>query len=334
MVAVRSAGALYYIYSDHLGSVVGMTNATGGFVSGSSARYDPFGNYRTWPGSNVNPLISDRGFTGHVHDNTGEYPTQNVGLIYMNARYYLPEIGRFISADTIVPEASNPQSYNRYAYVRNNPVNFTDPTGNREIGADENDLRPYEPPPPPTPIWTGAILDDGPDWVQPPGETTHGVIKYPNNFGIHTGADWGKSVETFTGDPFQYPVYAGCECMVLSITAPAPGFPYRPWRVNLASTINEYSDFELIYGHLAEIQVSVGQVVTPETIIGYLETTEHHVHIEIRRISDNAYVNPWPYFSSDLKSQMRNLIDEDTFVPGGRLGYPPFGYYGVQPGLR
>ena len=70
MVAVRSAGALYYIYSDHLGSVVGMTSATGGFVSGSAARYDPFGNYRTWPGSNVNPLISDRGFTGHAHDNT------------------------------------------------------------------------------------------------------------------------------------------------------------------------------------------------------------------------------------------------------------------------
>ncbi len=59
MVAVRSAGALYHVYTDHLGSVVGMTNATGGFVSGSSARYDPFGNYRTWPGSNVNPLISD-----------------------------------------------------------------------------------------------------------------------------------------------------------------------------------------------------------------------------------------------------------------------------------
>jgi hypothetical protein len=74
MVAVRvksgGSSTLCYTYSDHLGSVVGMTNATGGFVSGSAARYDPFGNYRTWPGSNVNPLISDRGFTGHVHDNT------------------------------------------------------------------------------------------------------------------------------------------------------------------------------------------------------------------------------------------------------------------------
>ena len=61
----------------------------------------------------------------------------NLGLIYMNARYYLPEIGRFVSADTIVPEPQNPQSYNRYSYVLNNPVSFTDPTGHRECGALE-----------------------------------------------------------------------------------------------------------------------------------------------------------------------------------------------------
>lgn len=68
-----------------------------------------------------------------------------------NARYYMPEIGRFVSADTIVPEPENPQSYNRYVYVRNNPMNFMDPSGHREIGENENDLLPYEPPPPPPP---------------------------------------------------------------------------------------------------------------------------------------------------------------------------------------
>jgi len=148
MVAVRvkvsgGSNTLYYTYTDHLGSVVAMSDTAGGVINGSLARYDPFGNYRTWPGSNVNPLISDRGFTGHVHDNTGDYPTENVGLIYMNARYYLPEVGRFISADTIVPEAEEPQSYNRYAYAQNDPVNFTDPTGhctnNYEAGSADMD---------------------------------------------------------------------------------------------------------------------------------------------------------------------------------------------------
>ena len=147
MVGVRvkvsgGSNTLYYTYTDHLGSVVAMSNTAGGVVSGSLARYDPFGNYRTWPGSNVNPTISDRGFTGHVHDNTGVYPTENVGLIYMNARYYLPEVGRFVSADTIVPDPVNPQSYNRYSYALNSPVNFTDPGGHcvtneRELTSDD-----------------------------------------------------------------------------------------------------------------------------------------------------------------------------------------------------
>ena len=90
------------------------------------SRFEPFGSYLTKPPSTVNPGISDRGFTGHRQNNTGGY---NFGLIYMNARYYLPEIGRFISADTIVPDPANPQSFNRYGYTLNNPVNFTDPTG-------------------------------------------------------------------------------------------------------------------------------------------------------------------------------------------------------------
>ncbi|HUM71491.1 MAG TPA: RHS repeat-associated core domain-containing protein, partial [Chloroflexota bacterium] len=72
------------------------------------ADYDPFSNFRTWLAPATNPAISNHGFTGHRHNNTG---TNNLGLIYMNARYYLPEIGRFVSPDTIVPDPANPQSY-------------------------------------------------------------------------------------------------------------------------------------------------------------------------------------------------------------------------------
>jgi RHS repeat-associated protein len=85
-----------------------------------------FGAYRTKPDHTANPTLTDRGFTGHRMNNTG---LDDLGLIYMNARYYLPEVGRFISPDTIVPDPGNPQSFNRYAYVLNSPTNFVDPSG-------------------------------------------------------------------------------------------------------------------------------------------------------------------------------------------------------------
>ena len=107
-----AAGTFYYIYTDHLGSVVALSTTGGALVSGSLARFDPFGNYRTLP--STNPGTTNHGFTGHRHNNTGAYPTLNVGLIYKNAQYYLPEVGRFISADSIVPNPQNPQSHNRY----------------------------------------------------------------------------------------------------------------------------------------------------------------------------------------------------------------------------
>ena len=87
-----AAGTFYYTYTDHLGNVTA-------YVTDSKARYNPFGVFTTTAPSS-NPSISNHGFTGHRHNNTG---TNDLGLIYMNARYYMPLVGRFISADTIVP---------------------------------------------------------------------------------------------------------------------------------------------------------------------------------------------------------------------------------------
>ena len=67
-------------------------------------------------------LGTDKKFTGQRLDGTGLY--------YYNARYYDPLIGRFISADTAAPDLMNPQSFNKYSYCFNNPLNRNDPTGN------------------------------------------------------------------------------------------------------------------------------------------------------------------------------------------------------------
>jgi hypothetical protein len=62
----------------------------------------------------------------------------------MGARFYDPYLARWLSADTMVPDPSNPQSFNRYSWVLGNPLKFVDPTGHKEEGAcsvgDENEI--------------------------------------------------------------------------------------------------------------------------------------------------------------------------------------------------
>jgi RHS repeat-associated protein len=69
----------------------------------------------------INPY--DRGFTGHEM-----LPQFN--LVNMNARLYDPLLGRVLSPDNFVQLPDNTQSYNRYTYCNNNPLKYTDPSGN------------------------------------------------------------------------------------------------------------------------------------------------------------------------------------------------------------
>ena len=60
---------------------------------------------------------------------TGQRNEASIGLYHYGARWYDPALGRFIQADTIVPQPEDPQSLNRYSYVLNNPLKHTDPSG-------------------------------------------------------------------------------------------------------------------------------------------------------------------------------------------------------------
>jgi RHS repeat-associated protein len=72
-------------------------------------------------------------FTGHERDyNSGTAAPNTDYLDYMHARYYSSNLGRFLSVDPVIDvkvAMANPQAWNRYSYVRNNPLRFTDPTG-------------------------------------------------------------------------------------------------------------------------------------------------------------------------------------------------------------
>ncbi len=125
-VAMRKGTDLLYLHSDYLGSASLTTDAAGEVVS--KQRYYPFGGVREQEGESP----TDFGFTGQRLDDS-------TGLMYYRARYYSARLGRFVSADMVVQNPKNPQSFNRYAYVLNNPLLFVDPTGYFASPLDEND---------------------------------------------------------------------------------------------------------------------------------------------------------------------------------------------------
>ncbi|MBA3530772.1 MAG: RHS repeat-associated core domain-containing protein [Ardenticatenales bacterium] len=110
------SAAAEWLVGDHLGST-SVTMAANGTLK-AELRYKPWGQTRYEFGTTA----TQRRYTGQVQD-------AGSGLYYYSARYYDPAMGKFIQADTLIPEPGNPQTFNRYAYVHNNPVRYNDPSG-------------------------------------------------------------------------------------------------------------------------------------------------------------------------------------------------------------
>ena len=113
---LAQAGTVHYYYTDPQGTPLVKTDASGNVI----ARYDyaPYGATVASLGAAPN----GPGYTGHVND-------PETGLVYMQARYYDPAVGRFLSIDPVSPGAGNAFNFNRYAYAANNPARYIDPDG-------------------------------------------------------------------------------------------------------------------------------------------------------------------------------------------------------------
>lgn len=128
-VLIRENGGdwkIHYICRDYLGSITHLTNDSGDLLQELS--YDAWGRLRDpetqelYAIGEEPQLLLDRGYTGHEH-------LLVFGLINMNARLYDPVIGRFLSPDPYVQDPLFSQNFNRYSYGWNNPLKFTDPSG-------------------------------------------------------------------------------------------------------------------------------------------------------------------------------------------------------------
>lgn len=131
--ASTAAQRTRFIHKDHLGSVDVITDSAGAVVERQS--FDAWGRRRTvaysagtwtvtYPAAPASASSAEthRGFTGHEM-------LDAVGLVHMGGRIYDPITARFLSPDPFVQSPDNLQNLNRYSYVLNNPLSFTDPSG-------------------------------------------------------------------------------------------------------------------------------------------------------------------------------------------------------------
>ncbi|MDD4729893.1 MAG: hypothetical protein PHN55_14235, partial [Dysgonamonadaceae bacterium] len=169
---------LYYILKDHQGSITALVDTSGTIVEEYS--YDAWGRMRNvsdWTYDNLPTTRKiNRGYTFHEH-------LPQFDLIHMNSRLYDPFICRFLSPDNYVQASHLPQNYNRYSYCLNNPLKYTDPSG--EL------------------IFTLAAL------IAAPFTGGASLALLPYTIGADLGAWQGGTVANGTANPFKWDYSSG-----------------------------------------------------------------------------------------------------------------------------
>ncbi|WP_043806856.1 RHS repeat-associated core domain-containing protein [Desulfatibacillum aliphaticivorans] len=120
---ITDGEGIQYFSKDHLGSSTVVTDDSGAVVE--QADYRPFGEDRFYTGTVATPT---------PYKYTDQELDESTGLYNYDARHYDPAIGRFISPDSLIPNLYDPQQLNPYAYCRNNPLIYVDPSGHYTVG--------------------------------------------------------------------------------------------------------------------------------------------------------------------------------------------------------
>ena len=126
-LVVKSDGTVQnnlYLHRDYQGTILAVTDNAGAIVE--KRLFDAWGailKVQNGSGGTLAGLtVLDRGYTGHEH-------LQSVNIIHMNGRLYDPKLHRFMQPDNFIQDPTNTQNHNRYGYVLNNPLKYTDPSG-------------------------------------------------------------------------------------------------------------------------------------------------------------------------------------------------------------
>ncbi|QOY86792.1 RHS repeat-associated core domain-containing protein [Paludibaculum fermentans] len=182
-----------YVSVDQIGSTRLVTDANGNAVR----RYDytPYGE-ELWAGTGgrTTAMGYQSGPDGFNPKFTGQQRDTENFLDYFHARYYSPQQGRFVSVDpeNAGADPASPQTWNGYAYVSNNPLSYTDPTGEGIFGFLGSIIGGFFGGP--LGAWIGSLAGNGADaaiW----GPEAGGASFYnpTNNFGLGNASPWGST---------------------------------------------------------------------------------------------------------------------------------------------
>jgi RHS repeat-associated protein len=198
----------YYYSEDNINSSCALSGGSTTVSSQEVNVYYPFG--RTMAGTLQASFQVSRRFTGQILD-------AESGLYYYNARYYDPELGKFIQPDTEISDLSNPQSFNRFSYCVNDPLRYTDPSGHGPISDWWNATR------------EGAGIAR--DWFGSVGNSIATTLEKPfvtppqhwdpNSYNALNGGTFGEQIPG-VGNPATAPVKAGAKALATTVMMVGP----------------------------------------------------------------------------------------------------------------
>lgn len=239
----------------------------------------------------------------------------------MQARFYVSSVGRFASADSIIPDPLNPQSYNRFSWVLNNPVKHRDPTGRFHVPSPDEPLTtpdiPYTPP-----FNLTTLLGTNFRFTGSPVPLN--LIEWTGGFGPNSFAQETCDCPCSTGTPVNC-YYRSTRGIHNGLDLGVPDGSPVVWTGNMAGTVEfvgeDYGDAtpnvvvlvegrRYIFGHLSSIAVDVGDEVTAGTLLG--TTGSGHLHLGIKAGGD--FYNPLYFFPKEIADEF--VVDMTDYVVG------------------